>query len=253
MLVAERHQEIIKLVNERNSIRVTELSQIFSITEETVRRDLEKLEKQKKLIRSHGGAVKMPDHSNSEISYVEREIINVNEKKQIAFEAVKQIIEGDRIILDASTTAWYMAKEVPNIKITVLTNSLKVATELSSKKEVTVILTGGILRSESLSTIGPLAESSIGSYHVDKAFISCKGLDLDYGMSEASEQQARMKELMVSSADVIYIMVDYSKFGVKAFTKFSDLKSIDYIVTDHKIDQLVIEQLADRSVKLIKT
>lgn len=253
MLVAERHQKIIELVNERKSIRVSELSQIFTITEETIRRDLEKLEKRKKIIRSHGGAVSINTSSVSEVSYLEREITNVNEKKQIASEAVKQVIEGDKIILDASTTAWYMAKELPDVNITVLTNSIKVATELSKKKEITVISTGGILRPESLSNVGPLAESSLESYHVNKAFISCKGLHLEHGMSEASEQQARIKELMVNSADTVYIMVDHSKFGAQAFTKISDLNSINYVITDSQVDQQTVQQLTDRSVKVIKT
>lgn len=252
MLVAERHQKIVELINERKSIRVTELSKIFSITEETIRRDLEKLESQKKLIRSHGGAVSINTSSTSEISYLEREITNVQEKKQIALEAVKQVIEGDKIILDASTTAWYMAKELPDIDITVLTNSIKVATELSTKKEITVISTGGILRSESLSNVGPLAESSLESYHVNKAFISCKGLHLRRGMSEASEQQARMKELMVNSADTVYVMVDHSKFGVQAFTRFSEINAIDYVITDSQVDQGIVQQLIDRSLKLIQ-
>lgn len=253
MLVAERHQKIIELVNERKSMRVTELSKIFSITEETIRRDLEKLESQKKLIRSHGGAVSINTSSVSEISYLEREITNVNEKKQIASEAVKQVIEGDRIILDASSTAWYMARELPDVNITVLTNSIKVATELSAKKEITVISTGGILRSESLSNVGPLAEASLESYHVNKAFISCKGLHLERGMSEANEQQARIKELMVNSADTVYVMVDHSKFGAQAFTRFSDLDSIDFVITDSQVDQQIVQQLVDRSVQVIKT
>ncbi len=253
MLVAERHQKIVELINERKSIRVTELSKIFSITEETIRRDLEKLESQKKLIRSHGGAVSINASATSEVSYLEREITNVKEKKQIALEAVKQVIEGDKIILDASTTAWYMAKELPDMDITVLTNSIKVATELSAKKEITVISTGGILRAESLSNVGPLAESSLESYHVNKAFISCKGLHLERGMSEANEQQARIKELMVNSADTVYVMVDYSKFGAQAFTKFSDINSIDYVITDNQVDPQTIQQLIDRSVQVIKT
>lgn len=253
MLVAERHQKIIELVNERKSIRVSELSQIFSITEETIRRDLEKLEKQKRLIRSHGGAVSVNTSSVSEVSYLEREITNVKEKKQIALEAVKQVIEGDKIILDASTTAWYMAKELPDVNITVLTNSIKVATELSTKKEITVISTGGILRPKSLSNVGPLAESSLESYHVNKAFISCKGFHLEHGLSEASEQQARIKELMVNSADTVYIMVDHSKFGAQAFTKFSDLDSINYVITDSQVDLQTVQQLTDKSLQIIKT
>ena len=85
--------------------------------------------------RSHGGAVSVCTSDSLEVSYLEREITNVKEKAEIAQEAVKQVTEGDKIILDASTTAWYMAKELPDMKITVLTNSIKVATELSSKSK----------------------------------------------------------------------------------------------------------------------
>ena len=253
MLVAERHQKIIELINERKSIRVTELSELFSITEETIRRDLEKLEKQGKLARSHGGAVSVGPSDSLEVSYLEREITNVKEKAEIAHEAVKQVTEGDKIILDASTTAWYMAKELPDMKITVLTNSIKVATELSSKKQITVISTGGILQSESLSFVGPLAEASLVTYHVDKAFISCTGLHLERGMSESNEQQAHIKNVMINSTDVVYIMIDHSKFGVQAFSKYSDLDLIDYIITDSKVDAQLVQQLTDRSLKLIKT
>src|SRR5690625_496071 len=253
MLVAERHQKIVELVNERKSIRVSELSQIFSITEETIRRDLEKLENQGKLIRSHGGAVSIGPTKGLEISYLEREVTNVKEKRQIAKEAVKLIHEGDNIMLDASTTAWYMAKELPDIEMTVLTNSIKVATELSTKKNITVISTGGILRSESLSFVGPLAESSLESYHVSKAFISCKGFHLKNGLSESSEQQARIKAKMMQGADLVYIMVDHSKFGIQAFSRFSTLEGIDYIITDNKTSDEILEQLSDQSIKILKT
>src|SRR5699024_532409 len=109
VLVAERQQKITELINERKSVRVTELSEIFNVTEETIRRDLEKLEQKQKLARSHGGAVRIQSSEGVESPYFEREITNVAEKREIAQEAVKKIIEGDKIILDASSTAWYMA------------------------------------------------------------------------------------------------------------------------------------------------
>lgn len=252
MLVAERHQKILEHVNEQKSVRVTSLSEMFSVTEETIRRDLEKLEEQGKLIRSHGGAVSIRSLDSQEISYQEREITNIEEKKQIARVAVKHINEGDKIILDASSTAWYVAKALPNIEITVLTNSIKVATELSKRKSIVVISTGGILRSESLSYIGPLAESSLGQYFVNKAFISCKGFHFENGMSESSEQQARVKHEMVKIADKIYIMIDHSKFGVQAFSRFSDLNSVDYIITDDKNDEQINKQLNERDWQVIK-
>ncbi|OZU88046.1 DeoR family transcriptional regulator [Virgibacillus indicus] len=252
MLVAERHQKIVALVNERKSIRVTELSSIFSVTEETIRRDLEKLEKEKKLSRSHGGAIYINISDSLEVPYFEREIMNVNEKREIALEAAKQITEGDKVILDASSTAWYMAKSLPDIPLTVLTNSLKVAMELSNKKQIEVISTGGNLMSKSLSFVGPLAETSMDAYHVNKAFISCKGLHLERGISDSNEQQARMKKKMIQSADTIYIMIDNSKFDVQAFSHICGLELIDHIITDSKADSDIILQLEEKSLHLIK-
>lgn len=251
MLVAERQQKIVDTVNERKSIRVTELSQIFSVTEETIRRDLEKLESEKKLSRSHGGAISINPSDSLEIPYTQREITNVEEKNQIALEAVKHVEEGDKVILDASTTAWYMAKSLPDIQITVLTNSIKVAMALSTKKQITVISTGGTLLPKSLSFVGPLAESSLDTYHVNKAFISCKGLHIDRGISESDEQQARIKKKMIDSADSVCIMIDHSKFGVQAFSRLSGLEVIDNIITDNNVDQQIIQQLVDKELNLI--
>lgn len=253
MLVAERQQKIVEIVNKRKSVTVAELSKIFSVTEETIRRDLEKLQNEKKLLRSHGGAVSIQSNDSLEIPYPERESTNVKEKYEIANEAVKHVKQGDKIILDASTTAWYMAKALPDIPITVLTNSIKVAIELSTKSNIEVISVGGILLPRSLSYAGPLAESSMDLYHLDKAFISCKGLHLERGLSESSEQQARIKKKMIENVDQVYILIDYSKFGVKAFSKISDLDVIDYIITDSKADNNILEKLASKSVQIIKT
>lgn len=130
MLVAERQKKIIELVNKQHSIRVTELSNLFGVTEETARRDLKKLEQEMKLVRSHGGAVRVDQQDSVESPYFEREVTNIAEKTKIADEAIKKILEGDKIILDASSTAWYVAKKLPNKSLTVLTNSIKVAMEI---------------------------------------------------------------------------------------------------------------------------
>ncbi|RKQ32499.1 DeoR/GlpR family DNA-binding transcription regulator [Oceanobacillus halophilus] len=252
MLVAERQSKIVNLVNERKSVRVSELSKLFSVTEETIRRDLEKLENEKKLARSHGGAVSIQSTDSFEIPYTTREIMNVQEKKEIALEAVKHVAVGDKVILDASTTAWYMAKALPNISITVLTNSIKVAMELSSKNEITVISTGGTLLSESLSYAGPLAESSMDSYYLNKAFISCKGLHLEQGISESQEQQARVKMKMIEKADTVYLMMDHSKLGAQAFSKIGDLDVVDYVIIDSNVDRRMVERLEDRGISVVE-
>ncbi|WP_144528344.1 DeoR/GlpR family DNA-binding transcription regulator [Peribacillus simplex] len=249
MLVAQRHQKIVELVNERSSIRVIELSEIFSVTEETIRRDLEKLEKETKLIRSHGGAVSLQE-DDSEIHFSERVITNVNEKKVIAYEAAKRVVEGDRIILDASTTAWYMSKALPNIPLTVITNSTKVVMELSKKEKIEVISTGGRLLSKSLSFVGPIAEKSLTMYHVNKTFLSCKGIHLEEGLSDSNEGQALLKKKMIERSDSVILMVDSSKFGKKAFSLIVPPSEVDEIITDVEIDEASRQMLENSHVKV---
>lgn len=252
MLVAERHQKIVELVNERKSIRVSELSRIFSVTEETIRRDLERLERESKLNRSHGGALKKESEEQNEIPYFEREIINTNEKKEIALLAAKQIKPGDKVILDASSTAWYMSKVLKDMPITVVTNSIKVAMELSTKQQITVISIGGTLLSKSLSFVGPLAESSLNNYHVNKAFISCQSFHLDYGISDSNELQARVKQNMIECAEEVYIMVDHTKIEQQSFAYINNTSVIDKVITDSKISHTHLKQIEESSLHLIK-
>ncbi|UOF89841.1 DeoR/GlpR family DNA-binding transcription regulator [Fodinisporobacter ferrooxydans] len=247
MLVAERYEKIVQLVNERGSIRVSELSDVCQVTEETIRRDLDRLEQAGRLLRSHGGAVSIKDQQ-PEIPYFEREVTHAEEKKRIALEAIRRIQPNDRILLDASTTAWYMASNIPDIPLTVLTNSIKVATELSSKEKIEVISTGGILAQRSLSFVGPLAERSLDSYHVDTVFLSCKGIHLERGISESNELQAKVKQKMISIADQVILLADATKFGVQAFARVADLTLVDAIITDNRISQETLEQLEIRSI-----
>lgn len=250
VLVAERQKKIVELINERLSIRVTELSKIFSVTEETIRRDLEKLEKENLLMRSHGGAVSI-EKDQGEISYLEREITNAEQKRAIAKAAVRSIETGDQIVLDASTTAWYVAKELPDMPLTVLTNSIKVAIELSKKEQIKVISTGGTLLSQSLSYVGPLAERSLSMYHVNKVYLSCKGVHLQRGLSDFNESQALLKKQMMEIADETFLMVDSSKFGTRAFSQIAPLSSIDCIITDSNIDEEIKNDLDGKMIKVI--
>ncbi|MFB5759363.1 DeoR/GlpR family DNA-binding transcription regulator [Paenibacillus medicaginis] len=247
MLVAERYEKIVQLVNERGSIRVSELSSLCEVTEETIRRDLDRLEEAGKLRRSHGGAVSVKDEQ-PELPFSEREIMHAEEKRRIAEEAVKLIQPNDRILLDASSTAWYMAAKLPDVPLTVLTNSIRVATELSGKEKIDVLSTGGLLAKRSLSYVGPLAERSLDAYYVDKLFLSCKGVHLTRGVSESNELQARVKQKMVGIADQVILLADTSKFGQQAFTHVMDLKQVDSMITDRGIEDKVLAGLAELSI-----
>ncbi|WP_058308856.1 DeoR/GlpR family DNA-binding transcription regulator [Gracilibacillus massiliensis] len=253
MLVAQRHQRIVEVVNQKKSIRVSELAKFFSVTDETIRRDLEKLEKEKKLARSHGGAVSIEvTNDGPEIPFQEREVMYVEEKREIAQEAVKHIVESDKILLDASTTAWYVAKNLPNIPITVLTNAVNVVLELSKKNQVTVISTGGTLLAKSLSYVGPLAERSLDLYHVNKAFLSSKGIHFEKGISESNEQQARVKQKMIDIADTTYILANHQKFHLQAFAYVSPLSNVQRIITDSNVSEQDVTDLNEIGLEVIK-
>lgn len=251
MLVAERLQKIVQLVNERGSIRVTELSELCRVTEETIRKDLDKLESEGKLMRSHGGAVSVQDQQQ-EVPYFEREILNVEEKKRIAIAALEHVRPGDRIILDASTSAWWMARLMPDQPLTVLTNSMKVILELAGKEKIQVISTGGILVPNSLSYVGPLTERSLETYHVDKMFLSCKGLHLDRGITEPNELQALVKRKMIRQSDRVFLLADYSKFGVRSFMHVADWKDIHHLVTDTRSDQTILAALEEQGIQITR-
>ncbi|MBB3111122.1 DeoR/GlpR family transcriptional regulator of sugar metabolism [Paenibacillus phyllosphaerae] len=252
MLIAERYERIVQLVNERGSIRVAELSSLCQVTEETIRRDLDRLETLGRLRRSHGGAVSVKDQpvAQVEVSYAEREIQNVEHKKQIAEAAVQLIEPKDRILLDASTTAWYMARSLPDIPLTVLTNSIRVAVTLASKDKIDVISTGGSLAQQSLSFVGPLAERALETYYVNKLFVSCKGVHPDRGISESNESQARIKQNMLKIADQTILLADASKFGVQAFAHVGDWSQIDHVISDERLDARLRDRISQRCQSL---
>lgn len=247
MLVVERQRGIVEIVDREGSIRVTELARNFQVTEETIRRDLEKLESEGKLERSHGGAVSV-QNTDTEIPFTQREINHVREKILIAQEAVTRVKGGDTILLDASTTAWQMARLLPDMSLTVLTNAIQVALELANRPNVRVIMSGGMLLSSSLSLAGPLAERFLAEYHVDKLFLSCKGVDFHRGVSDANEWQATLKKRMLAIADESYLLVDHSKFKVNALSVFAHLHDFHEVITDDLIEDSLKDTLTQSGI-----
>lgn len=243
MLVLEREKVIMELLEQRGSVRVGELAGLFGVTEETVRRDLDRLEEKGVLRRSHGGAVPAQGREN-ETPYWFREVTQEKEKAIIAREALNHIAEGDRIILDASTTAWHIAKRLRNMELTVVTNSIRVAVALSEFDKVKVIAIGGQLARRSLSFVGPAAEESVRNYHVDKLFLSCAGVDLEHGLSDSTDEQASMRRCMMKQADRRYLLVDHCKFGLKSLAVIGGINLVDEIITDEETSRDLIDQIA---------
>ncbi|GEK35205.1 DeoR/GlpR family DNA-binding transcription regulator [Kurthia sibirica] len=251
MLATERHKNIIKNLQEHRMVKVTELSKTLNVTEETIRRDLEKLELKHKLKRTHGGAIPIVDRDDDEIPFSDRKIMNKKEKLEVAKKAVSLINEKDIIFLDASTTALYLARFLPNMDLTVLTNSMPVAIELAKNHKVKVMLTGGTVSENSLSLVGPTAIRSIEHFHVDKTFFSCKGFDKEWGVSDSNEQQANVKRRIIKNSDEVILLIDHSKLGQKSFANIDDKNVLDYIVVDKGANIALVENMLSKHTKVI--
>lgn len=251
MLAIERRRKIISLLEERNSVLVPELSKIFSVTEETVRRDLEKLESDGFLKRTYGGAV-INDSMNTELPLKIREVTNIEGKRAIGIKVAEYIKDGHTIILDSSTTALQVAGRIKHKrKITVITNSVEVVSELASASDCKVISTGGTLRESSMSFVGHLTEDSIKNFNVDIAIVCCKGLDKDKGITESNDMEAEVKKAMIQAADKTFLVVDYTKFNKVAFIKMLNIENIDIIFTDKKLIEEWEQFIANKNVELV--
>lgn len=251
MLAKERHSRILLNLSQSKFVKVNELSKELQVTEETIRRDLEKLEFEHKLKRTHGGAVPFSERDDDEIPYSDRKILNKDLKLEVATKAVKLINKDDVIFLDASTTALYLSKLLPNESLTVLTNSMPVAIELAKKKNIKAMLTGGTISENSLSLVGPTAIRSIDLFHVDKTFFSCKGFDREWGLSDSNEQQANVKRKIIQNSDEIILLIDHTKLGQKSFVNIEDKNVIDYVVIDSGADMSVIKNTIAKHTKII--
>lgn len=251
ILAVERHRQIVGIVDRDGSARATDLAKAFNVTQETIRLDLEKLEEEGLLLRKHGGAVTIQS-LHPETPFSQRQVALVEEKAAIAREALREIKEGDTILLDASSTAWQLSRLISDMPLTVVTHAVKVAVELSSKSNVRVLGLGGTLSSASLSFVGPITERWMKEFHVDKAFMSCTGMDLQRGASDAHEWQAALKACMMQGSDFRCLMIDHSKFHVKALSVFAQIPDFDLIITDNRIDDEVREKLQKKAKRYIE-
>lgn len=232
MLAIERKREILSRLNTEGKVIVAELAREFGVTEETVRRDLEKLDAEGLASKIYGGAVSRRS-SALDLPYNVRVGVNVEEKEKISDLVAGYIRDGDRLMLDSSSTDIYVVKKLKNKKnLTIITNSVKILLELSDKPDFTVLCTGGSLKEGSLSLNGSSAEKMIGSYHVDCAVVSCKGIDMALGVTDSNEADGQIKQAMFASADKKILALDGGKFDNKSFVKLCDVKDLDMIITD---------------------
>ena len=250
MLAVERQHRILDMLLKARAVTTARAAKALAVSEETVRRDFEKLEADGRLSREHGGAVRVND-SRSDLPLDSREMANVAEKAAIAAVALAQIQAGDTVFFDASSTVFHLAGRLANLEVTVLTNALKVAVELARQPAVQVILVGGEVHHGSLSCQGTLADQMLEVYHLQKAFMSCRGLDADRGLSEANAGQAGLKRKIIKLADRTIVLADHTKMGLQSSYFFARLQDVDLLITDRPPERNIKRALQKGGGKLV--
>ena len=251
MLAIERRREILARLTANGKVIVSELAKDFEVTEETIRRDLDKLDKEGLASKTYGGAVSKLNAS-VDLPYNIREGVNVVQKQQIAQRIADLIEDGQRVMIDSSSTALYAIKRIKEkSNLTIITNSVKVLLELADKPDWTVLSTGGILKKNALALMGSSAEKMINSYHVDIAICSCKGLDMELGVTDSNENDSLIKQAMFHSAEKRILALDSEKFDKKSFVKVCDFSDVDLIVTDTAPTEKWIGFCEEKNITLV--
>lgn len=252
MLAMDRRNVILDRIQQTSSVRVTELAQEFCVTEETIRRDLEKLEAEGYITRTYGGAVLVQNNS-AELSIDVRETQNPEGKRRIALKVAEMIEDGETLMVDSSTTSMFVAKNLKDHKqVTLITNSARIPQELASYDNVKVIVTGGVLRPGIMSLVGPAAELILSRYYADKAIIGCKAMDAGEGVTyEPHERESVMKQCMRKNAKTLILVADYTKFGKKSFVRTLLAEDIDILVTDQPLELQNEQALKEKGVEVI--
>ncbi len=231
MLSIERQREIEELLLEKKSISVAELSERFDVSFETIRRDLKVLEAKGIVEKSYGGAV-LKEKVSHKADFKTLSHVMVDTKKKMAETAISFIRPGDCIYIDFSTTCNQIVPLLEDISINILTNSLEVMNQLAGRKNLSLFSTGGIFDPGNYAFMGNTSIQNLEQFHLDKAFISCRALSMERGISDKSEQEAELRKKIIESSNKVYLMVDHTKFNKVAFVRTCDMKAITAVITD---------------------
>lgn len=253
MTINERHDLIIKELDTKGQVSVTELSTMLNVSEVTIRKDLTMLEQGNRLYRAHGKAIKMSP-------YINDRDVNVKfsqypaEKTAIGKKAVSLIEANDSIIIASGTTVEYFAREVYADeslgRLTVITSALNVASILAKNRNFEVVQLGGIVRGTALSAVGSDAEHMLENFNSSKLFIGVDGIDIEYGLSTTNLLEANLNRVMIRSAQKTIVLCDSSKFGRRGFSRICEIDDVDQIITDAGIPPHTLEALQQRGIEV---
>lgn len=238
MLAVERARYILEKLEKEKVVLVGDLSKEMGVSEETIRKDLEKLEKQEQINRVHGGAYLREGYGNETTVNV-REQIYREEKAVLGQRCMQFINKNEAIILDCSTTARYIAKEIvrSGLRVSVITNSLATAYELSQSSAVRVIMLGGELDNNTGSFTGNTVLEALERYHADKVFLSSAGISREAGLTDYRQAEADVRRKMIAQSDQCYFVADATKIGRHAMFTVGGVEKLTALIAERPFDK----------------
>jgi len=248
---AERQKKMMEYIETNTSAQIRELAEKFHVSEATVRRDLDDLDQQGALRRTHGGAIKVDRSTSYESMYSEKIGLMLDEKHRIANHAAQMIHSGDTVLIDSGTTTFFIAQALSHHEnLTIITNDLYIAYQTPLHPSSTMIVTGGTRRQGRQELVGTITENFIRDSHVDLAFIGVDGIDLTGGATNANFAEVGVKRLMLHSAAKGVIVADHSKFGRVALARICDLKEAALLITDKGLEPEMQNRLKKLGVQI---
>jgi DeoR family transcriptional regulator, aga operon transcriptional repressor len=248
VLNEERRRAILELVNQDGRVLVKELAEKFGTSQITIRKDLELLNSNGQVHRTHGGALTVESGALVDPTLREKEKLHRKEKLRIAEAAARMVQEGESVLLDSGTTTTAVARALRDFRhLTVITNAVNIAAELSGT-QVEVILTGGIVRKSSFSLVGPLAEETLRQLSADILFLGVDGFDTRVGLSTPNLLEAKVNKVMVEVARKTVAVCDSSKFGRRAMSTIVPVTAVHHVVTDKHIGKGDLSNLKETGV-----
>lgn len=247
MISAERRERIKTILLKKKSVTVADMAQMFEVSTETIRRDFEALSAEGFLIKSYGGAT-LSVRKNIAVSQKIKSGIMTETKKRMAKEAAKLVRPNDCIFLDHSTTVYEICEELAGMPLTVMTNSLAVMTRMADQPGIRLVIPGGNFDTNSQALFGLETVRYLKCHSFDKAFLSCRALDIRRGLSDAEEMIAEMRRNIIRSSDYNCLLADHTKWGKSAFVQTCDYGDIHCIITDKEPDETWTQFFAEQDI-----
>ena len=251
-LKLERHNQIQTMIKDRGRVTVQELSNLFGVSEATIRRDLEELDNLGQVRRTHGGAVRA-ENAPKEPPMVQRISEHADQKSRIGRAAARLIKAGETIFLGSGTTVIEVARNLPpDISLTVITNSLPVVNELATHPGIELIIIGGMLRSSELSMVGHIAEQAVREFRADRVFLGMYAIDVEGGFTNEYLPEIRTDRAILSIGKQVVVVADHSKFSRVSSMLIAPVTAAQMIITDQITQLEIIDQLHDLGLQVIQ-